>query len=155
MRPNEIAKGRSGGWRWHCVMAIVVPILISSCASGKNETPGNTAQGSRSSGDHEIAAYDMVVSRGPNDHEIEARDKKINLNSHEMEGLQHSLDQLKGSGSAASHVDVDVQGDSLTFKADNDSAHLASATRQIQVGPAMTPVRAAISPAALDNLKKR
>lgn len=156
MKPSEKTQGRPRGWRSLFLIAFVMPALISSCAGCKNDTQstmGNsTAQGSGSSGDHEIAAYDIVVSPGPKDHEIEAKYKK--LNPQEAEELQHSLDQLKGSKSAASHVDVDVQGGSLTFKADNDASHAARATRQIQVGPAKTPVRAAISPAALEYLQK-
>jgi hypothetical protein len=154
MRPNEALKGQPRGWQF-CLMAIVVPIFILSCAGCKNETHAHTAQGSTSSGDPEIEAYDIVVSPSPNDHEIVARDKKINLNAQEMDGLQHSLGQIKGSGSTASHVDVDLQGGNLTFRADNDSAHSASATTQLQVGPAKTSVRAAISPAALDYLRRR
>ena len=157
MRLIEKTTCRPLGWRWLCLMALVVPILILSGAGCKDKTQSNTTnpvEGSGSSSDHEIAAYDMVVSPGANDHEIGAKEKKINLNSQEMEGLQHSLDQLKGSGSAASHVDVDVQGGKLTFKADNDASHASGATKQIKVGAEQTPVKAALSPAALDYLQK-
>lgn len=115
-----------------------------------------TATSKTNSNDPEIAAYDVTVNVNKSDHdEIEARDKKINLNATEQQGLQNSLGQIKSTGAASSHLDVDVQGGHLSFKADNDPSHMAGTNGDIRVSAQGKPIQAVLSPAAREYLQKR